>query len=85
MIHTDHTENYPFYPATIECFFCSNPILDKPFVNWMGHGENIFLHPTCTMEFCLRLLRDVHEIECRYHQEVRLETIPQGPDLLAME
>ncbi len=44
------------------CFFCGNPTHD-PAIVWSGFGDEIFLHPACSMELVLRLVRDVHELE----------------------
>ncbi len=30
---------------------------------WWGEGADLYLHPECTVELSIRLLRDVHEIE----------------------
>lgn len=51
------------------CFHCEQPTGD-PQVWWIGvdeHGRciHIVLHPACAIELAIRMLRDVHEIECR--------------------
>jgi len=60
-------DDWPIRLGSECCFYCSNPIMSRPFIEWLGHTE-IVLHPACAVDFCLRLLRDVHEIECRYCQ-----------------
>jgi hypothetical protein len=55
-------------PDAPTCFYCYNAIRWRPFIEWASSGGAIFLHPACAVDLVLRLLRDVHEIECRYHQ-----------------
>lgn len=47
------------------CFFCHELIAEDPAILWMGSTE-IYLHPKCTVELTVRLLRDLHEIEKQY-------------------
>ncbi len=57
------------------CFYCDKPVHD-PAIEWMGGPSQksdrtwIYLHPVCVVEFCLRLLRDVHEWECTTKSEL---------------
>jgi len=46
------------------CFFCGQPTED-PAIQWTGNPHTIFLHPTCAVDFLLRLARDVHEMQCK--------------------
>ncbi len=50
------------------CFHCHKPMF-APAIEWRGQAEKeyvtLYLHPACAVEFAIRLLRDVHEIECR--------------------
>lgn len=52
------------------CYYCGQPIA-PPAVWWRGGeigqygGGDIVLHPACCLELVVRLVRDVHEIECR--------------------
>lgn len=46
------------------CFYCFRP-LTPPYVMWMGSIGAVSLHPPCAVEMTIRLLRDVHEVECR--------------------
>lgn len=62
-------------PADLKCFYCHTSIEAMPYINWMGTTE-IELHPACVVELCLRLLRDVHEVECTHSLTVQLETAP---------
>jgi len=48
------------------CFYCGNPTGD-PAVVWSGFGGEIFLHPACCVELAIRVLRDVHAMECKAH------------------
>ena len=59
------------------CFYCHKPISADPAIFWFGGDCEVFLHPTCTVEWCLRLLRDVHEIEC--HEHVRVQLVADQP------
>ncbi len=45
------------------CFYCRGSTTD-PGITWMGATGEIFLHPSCAVELVIRLLRDVHELEC---------------------
>lgn len=62
---------------TRHCYYCGGP-LDAFFIEWRGHrsGSKVLhvipLHPACTVDLCVRLLRDVHEYECLYGTEVTL-------------
>jgi hypothetical protein len=51
-----------------ECFFCGR-ILHYPYVTWMGiDARHINLHPHCVSDLCLRLMRDIGELElCAGH------------------
>jgi len=50
----------------LSCFYCNEDlVVGAPYIEW--HGEtDIQLHPGCAVEFCIRLMRDVHEYECRH-------------------
>ncbi len=49
-------------PAGTPCFYCHQR-LQGTVVMWWGEGADLYLHPECTVELSIRLLRDVHEIE----------------------
>lgn len=49
-------------PAGTPCFYCHQR-LQGSVVMWWGEGADLYLHPECTVELSIRLLRDVHEIE----------------------
>jgi hypothetical protein len=72
-----HQDEWP-EACSFVCFYCHHPITEKPFINWIG-DSTIYLHPPCVLELCLRLLKDVHEFECRYTKEVVFEDWPPGP------
>jgi hypothetical protein len=57
-------------PAGTPCFYCAGLVLDVC-IQWRGEGE-IMLHPACAVDLCLRILRDVHEVECRQQLGVAL-------------
>jgi hypothetical protein len=42
-------------------------------VVWHG-PEWIYFHPDCAVEFVIRLMRDVHEVECKYGELTRRES-----------
>lgn len=50
------------------CFYCGE-LVTVPFIQWIGEST-ITLHPECTVEFAIRLLRDVHEFECEEKREL---------------
>lgn len=52
----------------IRCFHCGDFMTD-PAIVWRGGaiegiGIQIMLHPRCAIDFMIRLMRDVHEIQC---------------------
>jgi hypothetical protein len=50
-----------------ECFYCGAAV-SPPLIEWLGlggHGATYF-HAECAVEFTIRLMRDVHEYECRH-------------------
>ena len=51
------------------CYYCAG-VLESPFLVWMGAGEALTLHPACTVELTIRLLRDVHQVECQSHRDI---------------
>lgn len=46
------------------CFYCGNK-LTYPVIGWMGMGSDLVLHHQCALSLCIRLIRDVHEAECK--------------------
>ena len=48
------------------CFYCGSPVVSTRGVYWMGSPKayTIVLHPACTVNLTIRLLRDVHAIQC---------------------
>ncbi len=54
------------------CFYCGNPTFD-PAIVWSGFGGKIFLHPACCVELGIRVLRDVHELECKTNSRLVLQ------------
>lgn len=73
MVYYPDTDiNAPRPALPVPCFFCHENIGVTPYIGWLG-TEEVWLHPECTVELCLRLLRDVHEIECRTGFRLMLE------------
>lgn len=60
-------------PAGSPCFYCHNR-LNGTVVMWWGSSGDIYLHPECTVELAIRLLRDVHQIEHATHSHVTGDT-----------
>jgi hypothetical protein len=60
-------------PSGLKCFYCSAPIQEFPYIDWLGTSE-IDFHPACVIELCVRLLRDVHQVECESKLEAHLTT-----------
>ena len=56
------------------CCYCGQE-LPYPFIAWWGFGETVALHVGCTVELCIRLLRDVHQVECETHQDVTTDAV----------
>lgn len=53
-----------------KCFYCGLVLSQEEYaVQWMGFGgdsgHTLYMHSGCTVELTIRLLRDVHEVECR--------------------
>jgi len=51
-------------PNSETCFYCDRKIALGWAVQWQGTTA-IFLHPGCAVEFTIRIMRDIHDIECR--------------------
>ena len=45
------------------CYYCHKP-LTHPRIEWVSK-TNLYLHPVCARDLCIRLLRDVWEYECK--------------------
>ena len=58
------------------CYYCGKPV-SLPYIHSLGSAARSPLavapYLACTVELCLRLLRDVHEFECKYHSRVNWE------------
>ncbi len=70
------TPNAAGYSANgSRCYHCGQEVRD-PAIEWLGtsdwdqHAAKIYLHPVCAVEFCLRVLRDVHEWECKTYSQL---------------
>lgn len=50
-----------------ECFYCGGKLAQYPVIYWTAGGEDIKLHPACTLDLNVRLMRDVHETQCGPH------------------
>jgi len=61
------------------CFYCRDSIVELPYISWIGTTD-VFLHPACAIELSLRLLRDVHQVECRFDKTVKLLSAPPPVD-----
>lgn len=46
-----------------ECFYCGKAV-GFPALFWMGLTGEIYLHPDCFQLLTVRLMRDLHEIQC---------------------
>ena len=66
------------------CFYCHKP-LTSPCVHWMGSGFDLYCHPACVVELTIRLLRDVHEIECSTNTDITSRTTPELRQRLVAE
>jgi hypothetical protein len=67
-------EGYRDDSEEVGCFYCQEARDEKgrtPVIMWMGGPSKvngtttIYLHHDCAMDLCLRILRDVHESQCR--------------------
>lgn len=51
------------------CFYCHAFVSTPHAVEW--HGDAVlWFHPVCVVDFVLRLMRDVHAIQCIEGREV---------------
>ena len=49
-----------------ECFYCGSAVdTHEMFIEWLGSSTEVFFHPPCALAFSIRLMRDVHEADCR--------------------
>ena len=46
------------------CFYCSEA-MTFPALEWMGSTGTVYLHTDCATRLCIRIFRDVHEIQQR--------------------
>ena len=75
--------DYLNYSGRFVCTHCGHEIAADPFIAWLvsfGVGKardagHIFLHPACALDLCVRMIRDVHEIECR--ENVRADLVSE--------
>ncbi len=51
------------------CFYCHASISDSHAIEW-HEAESLWFHPACALDFMLRLMRDVHAIQCIEGREV---------------
>jgi hypothetical protein len=54
-------------PVNEFCYYCYSKIApeQEDIIHWLGEGgRELFLHPPCATDLCLRILRDVHEHQC---------------------
>lgn len=51
-------------PHSETCYYCQRTIALGWAVQWQGTSE-LYLHPACAVEFAIRIMRDIHEIESR--------------------
>ena len=58
---SDWTEAHLREPLT--CFLCGERVC-PPLIEWSGCGATIALHPACAVDLTIRLMRDVHALEC---------------------
>lgn len=73
-----------YTPGRSTCFHCNKVISAPTPIHWHGsddHGKpaSLLFHPGCAVELSIRLLRDVHAIECQEHLEVHLRPEPRAP------
>jgi hypothetical protein len=54
------------------CAYCHHLITETCITWWGVRDKDLTLHPACAVDLCLRILRDVHEVECRQHLGVAL-------------
>ena len=80
-----HSDPDAFLPNSFlqaRCYYCAAH-LGSPFVMWMGAGEPLALHPRCVVELSIRLLRDVHQVECETGNDITNPPKP-GDQLVAL-
>lgn len=46
------------------CFYCGSPTAD-PAIMWGGMTGEIFLHYECAVDFTIRIMRDIHQLQKR--------------------
>ena len=76
--HTsDQASDRRTIPPGTRCFFCGRGI-EGTVIAWWGSGSDVHLHPKCTVELAIRLLRDVHEVE--HSERTSITGGPPVPD-----
>jgi hypothetical protein len=76
-------ESTVMYRGGETCFHCHQAIWTDEAIEWHGSDAadgtaNLMFHPGCAIELSIRLLRDVHQIECRANVEVHLKSSRQA-------
>lgn len=76
-------ESTVMYRGGDTCFHCGHAIWTDEAIEWHGNDRaheaaNLMFHPGCAVEFSIRLLRDVHQIECRSNVEIHLKPSRQA-------
>jgi hypothetical protein len=66
------------------CFYCGRP-LTSPAIGWIGASGILLVHPSCQVEWSLRMGRDVWEIECSTGIDVTARTLPELRERLLAE
>jgi hypothetical protein len=58
-----HSQDSP--DRSDRCFFCGEGFwAPRRVVAWFGYGYTLWLHPECAVNLMLRLMRDVHAVQC---------------------
>lgn len=68
VVKRDHTQHDTMGGGALgdPCFYCGRTTGD-PSIFWLGRTGSIILHPQCAIDVTIRLLRDVHEVQCTGH------------------
>ena len=63
-VHPWDKPGLPYTSGSNQCFHCDTPIRSARAIEWMGSGGSIYLHPDCAVDLMIRIMRDVHAIQC---------------------
>lgn len=64
-----------YFGCQSECDHCNEPIANGSLaIEWHG-GPDFTMHIECATHVCIRVLRDIHEADCKMSDEQRQQEV----------